>query len=149
MADVKKTRLLLLIITLGIFLRLFPIPELNSGLISTAHGIGKVVEAREAAHALYLIIGHRIPFLKERWAKKLGDEIKMTTAPPDQGPLRPLILYSFMFFGRDEFIIRLPALLFGIGCILLIYDISVRKPGLRGQDRLIKRSSSFSISLAH
>lgn len=138
-----RKKLLLLIVIIGIFVRIFPIPELNSGLISTAHGIGKVAEATEVFQALYFIIGQRIPFLKEWWAKKLGDEINASIFPPDQGLLRPIILYSVMFFGREEFIVRLPALLFGIGCLLLIYQLGSLIFGVR-----VGLLSAFLLSLS-
>jgi MFS family permease len=42
---------------------------------------------------------------------------------PDQAPLRYFILNLFMFFNRDEFTIRFPAILFGVGCLYLVYQL--------------------------
>ncbi|MFA5090119.1 MAG: glycosyltransferase family 39 protein [Candidatus Omnitrophota bacterium] len=45
--------------------------------------------------------------------------------PPDHAPLQYIILYFFMFLGRSEFILRLPALLCGIGCLFMTYRLGM------------------------
>jgi hypothetical protein len=106
---VNEKKILILIIAIGIFVRIFPIPYLNSnsGVLSSIHGLTKVVAATEIFHILRILPGDIGPIL----------------FPPQQSPLRPIILYCFMFLGRNEFILRLPSLLFGIGCLFLIYQL--------------------------
>ncbi|MDD4894708.1 MAG: glycosyltransferase family 39 protein [Candidatus Omnitrophica bacterium] len=45
--------------------------------------------------------------------------------PPDHAPLQYIILYPFLFLGRNEFILRLPALLCGIGCLFMTYRLGM------------------------
>lgn len=105
----NKKKILILIIAIGIFVRIFPIPYLNSnsGVLSSIHGLTKVVVATEIFHILRILPGDIGPILTAQ----------------QQGPLRPIILYCFMFLGRNEFILRLPSILFGIGCLFLIYQL--------------------------
>jgi len=65
---------------------------------------------------------------------------------PDQAPLRYVILYYFLFLGRDEFIIRLPSLLFGVGSLLLIYYLGKLMFGVRVG---LVSALLLSLSLSH
>ncbi len=90
-----ENALLFLIITLGVILRIIPVPELTRGSIS--YNAGLTLSAASGLN--FDLVG------------------------PDQAPLRYVLLHYLFFLGRSEFILRLPALLFGIAAILIIFQL--------------------------
>jgi len=94
----KEKKILIIIIAVGLLIRIFPVSGLTSGSISYNAGL--------------TLVGSSDPFCGS-----------LDAVGPDQAPLRYIILHFFLFFGRDEFIIRLPSLLFGIMSLLLIYQL--------------------------
>lgn len=111
-----------LILLIGIAIRVVPIPDLTVGSLSYNEGL----TLRAAAQ----------PVL----------DGGLQPGSPDQAFLRFFILHFFLYFGRGEFLIRLPALLFGIGTIALIY-----KAGKEFFDKSVGLMSAFllSVSLWH
>lgn len=56
----------------------------------------------------------------ESWPMSLRP-LSFVAISPEQAPLRYLILHFFMLLGSNEFIVRLPSLIFGIAGIIGIY----------------------------
>lgn len=89
----KKNYRLLFIIILGVLLRLFPL----WGFISRG------IDHDDAFHVAFSSL------------------LSYDRFPVYHGPLKFIIIYFFLFFGRGEFIIVLPPLLFSIAAIFLMY----------------------------
>ncbi|HAB51842.1 MAG TPA: hypothetical protein DCE80_06685 [Ignavibacteriales bacterium] len=89
------------IMAIAVFIRLYPINGLTKGSITFNAGDGLFVSSAITMQSLW---------------NAASDQISK-----DQAALRYIILHFFLFFGRDEFIIRFPAFLFGIASIYLTY----------------------------
>ncbi|MFH1504524.1 MAG: glycosyltransferase family 39 protein [Candidatus Omnitrophota bacterium] len=110
--DEKK--ILILIIILGVIIRIFPISGLNSGPISYNAGMTLSYASQEVGKIICQFFGNC------HSTEALSNYIPIAK---DQPPLRYIILHYFMHFGRQEFIIRFPSLLFGIASLFLIYQL--------------------------
>ncbi len=61
----------------------------------------------------------------------------------DQGPLRYYMLHFLLYFGRDEFLVRLPAFIFGVLSVLLVYYL-----GIFLFDKKVALLTSFLLSVS-